>query len=85
MIHTLDFIYDLRRDASARESVQHWLETPNRESVTVGAFRLELLTGTAEVRISLWDQSYPFCWKCPEYECPAKELAGLIRKVCEGA
>lgn len=83
MVHTLDFIYDLRRNVSARESVLYWLETPDGEAVTVGAFRLELLTGTANARISLWDESYPFSWKCPEYECPAEELAGLIRKVCE--
>ncbi len=81
MIHTLDFIYDLQRDASARESVLHWLETLDGEAVTVGAFRLELLTGTANVRISLWDQSYRFRWKCPEYECPAEELAKLIRSL----
>lgn len=83
MIHTLDFIYDLRRDAGVRESILHWLETPDEETVTVGAFRLESLTGTANVRISLWDRSYLFRWKCPEYECPAEELTRLIRKVCE--
>ena len=81
MIHTLDFIYDLRQDADARKSILRWLEVPDGKPVEVGAFRLEWLTGTTEVLISLWNQSYTFRWKCPEYQCPARELAELIRKV----
>lgn len=81
MLHTLDFIYSLRQNASARESILCWLEVPGGDSVTVEAFRLEWITGTEDVRISLWDQSYLFRWKCPDYQCPAKELAELIRKI----
>lgn len=84
MIHTLDFIYDLRQDTNARKSVLRWLEVSDGEPVEVGVFRLEWLIGTAKVQISLWDQSYTFRWKCPEYQCSARELAELIRKVCEG-
>ena len=83
MIHTLDFIYDLSQDAAARDTILHWLECPNKEPVHAGPFRLEHLPGTGTVRISLQDQTYPFRWKCPEYVCPAKELAELIRKVCK--
>ena len=38
---------------------------------------------TGEVRITLRALSYPFRWKCPDYQCPAGELAGLIRAVCK--
>lgn len=82
MIHTLDFIYDLRRDARARERMLAWLETPDGQPADAGAFRLERIPGTEEVRITLRDRSYPFRWKCPDYRCPARELAGLVRKVC---
>lgn len=32
MIHTLDFIYSLRQNASARESILCWLEVPGGDS-----------------------------------------------------
>ncbi len=83
MIHILDFIYDLRRDERAREKMLSWLEAPDGGPADAGAFRLERIPGTGEVRITLRDLSYPFRWKCPDYQCPAGELAGLIRAVCK--
>lgn len=85
MIHTLDFITDLIWDKELRGRLLAWLETPGAEAVEAGAFRLEWVPETDEVQIALWDQSYPFRWKCPDYRCPAGELAGLIRARCREA
>lgn len=83
MIHTLNFLYNVKKSAALQEQLLKNMKQQGEPSIIIGDFQLEFDFTNEIVHISYHNSDYPFIHKCPTIDWTFHQFTETIQEVAQ--